>query len=123
MNISGTHIPSELVTRVTRSQQPPGTSLPPQKVRHPTAPAGTEPHKNSSEPIIDAEYVDLYHPIRRPAEQNHHWRNLVVEFDENLASKSPQSLMTDPHRQQMIERYNDHFDDTPPPGSHLSIFV
>lgn len=123
MNISGADIPSELVNRATRPQQPAGTSLPVQKVRYSPASGGSVQHKASSESIIDAEYVDLYQPLQRPPEQTHHWRNLIVEADKDLVSKTPQSLKAPPHQQQMIERYGDQTIDTPLPGSYLNLIA
>ncbi len=122
MNVNGPNISAGLAARVTTAQQ--GHAAPPvvPKNRQPTVAPATDQYRSTPLPIIDAEYVDLYTPIRRPPEQQNQWRNLIVEED---TASIPQAAESgdDRRNQQLIARYGQQRNDLPSPGSFVNLIA
>lgn len=124
MNITPINISPDVITRPTQSRQPVDTGLTAQTIGQSSTPNRNDHQKTAVKTIIDAEYVDINQPIRRPpVHDSPNWRALFVESDKEMMSKGHQSSETDPRMQQMIARYNEHSVDPPVPGSYLNVKV
>lgn len=123
VSISAAYIPSELVAQETRTRQPVGTPPTTAKGRQPATPVGAQQQRTAAESIIEAEYVDLYQPLRRPPDNSQHWRTLLVEPDEEKTGVMPRPSDSDPRIEKMIRRYGEHAKDLPRPGSHFNLIV
>jgi hypothetical protein len=93
-----------------------------QKNRQTAVFPATDQYRSTSESIIDAEYVDLYSPVRHPPEQQNQWRNLIVEEKKTPSTRSDESA-TDKRHQQLIVRYGQNNNDFPLPGSFVNLLV
>lgn len=122
MNFSGSDITAGLATRTVTPQQ--GYAAPPSttKDRQATVAPATDRYRSASQPIIDAEYVDLYKPIRRPPEQPNQWRSLILEEDPPVNSYAAKNVMNE-RNQQLIARYEQNVNDLPLPGSLFNLLV
>ncbi len=122
MDISGPNIPTGLAARTTTAQQSYAAKPPAQKNRQTDVLPATDQYRPSTDAIIDAEYVDLYSPIRRPPEQPNQWRNLLVE--ENKVPEPPSTeAKNDNRNQQIIARYGQNTSDFPFPGSFVNLLA
>ena len=111
-----------LGTRIAPTQQ--GYATPPvsSKNRKETVAPATDQYRSTSQPIIDAEYVDLYSPIRRPPEQQNQWRNLIIERDARAKQYTSQTGMSE-RNQQLIARYQQNVNYLPAPGSFVNLMA
>lgn len=122
MNISGSDITAGLAPRVATTQQ--GQTAPPivsKNCQAALAPAAAH-HRSASQPIIDAEYVDLYSPVRRPPEQQNQWRSLILENDPPIKSYTEKNGTSQRH-QQLIARYEQNASDPLSPGSFINLIA
>jgi hypothetical protein len=122
VNFSGSNITAGLASRVAITQQ--GYAAPPvaSKSRHATVVPAKDQYRSTSQPIIDAEYVDINSPVRHPHEQQNQWRNLIVE---EKTTVKPQTATSGPNdrNQQLIARYQQNFNDLPSPGSFVNLMA
>lgn len=122
MNISEPNITTGLMPRATTAQQKHAASAPAQKNRQNSALPGTDQYRPASDAIIDAEYVDLYNPIRSPTEQQNRWQNLIVEEEKIRARRSADSGV-DKRNQQRIASYGQNSSDFLSPGSFVNLLA
>jgi hypothetical protein len=118
----GLNIPAQQASRAATTQQgyaaaPPASGTPQAAV----SPV-TDQYRSASQPIIEAEYVDLYNPIRHRPEQLNQWRNLIVERQD---APTPQAAGSDAdnRNQQLVARYGQHSSDLPLPGSFINLLA
>ncbi|MBD1399210.1 hypothetical protein [Pelovirga terrestris] len=111
-----------LAARAITTQQ--GHAAPPvtPKNRQATVASATDRYRSTSQPIIDAEYVDLYNPIRRPPAQQNQWRNMILEEDTPVHSYTAKYGISE-RNQQLIERYGQNLNDLPSPGSFVNLLA
>jgi hypothetical protein len=122
VNFSGSDITAGLATRVATTQQGYAALPAAPKNRQVTAAPATDQYRSASQPIIDAEYVDLYNPIRRPPEQQNQWHNLILEEDTPVKPYPAKTGISE-RNQQLITRYQQNFNDLPLPGSFVNLMV
>lgn len=122
MNIGGLNIPAERAARGPTVQQNHTAPLTATKNRQSSVSLPTDRYRTASDAIIEAEYVDLYSPIRRPPEQQNQWRHLIIE-GQSSAPEQGAKPAADKYSQQLIARYGQHSSDFPLPGSFVNLFA
>jgi hypothetical protein len=122
VDIRGLNITTGLEARAATTQQSYVATPPAQKNRQTAVFTATDQYRSTSESIIDAEYVDLYSPVRHPPEQQNQWRNLIVEEKKIPSTRSDESE-ADKRHQQLIARYGQNSNDFPLPGSFVNLLV
>ncbi len=92
------------------------------KTRPSPATLVADQYQSASQPIIEAEYVDLYSPVRRPIEQLSRWQNMIVE-EEPKSHQQPTKPDVNGRNLQLIARYEQHSNVLPSPGSFVNLLV
>jgi len=109
-------------TRVAPTQQGNAAAPVTPKVRQSPATPAADQYRPAPLPIIEAEYVDLYSPVRSPIEQLKQWQNMIIEEDRKPGHHPTKSDVNGRHLQ-LIARYEQHSSDLPSPGSFVNLMV
>lgn len=121
--IIGQHdITAGSTARVVTAQQGYAAAPVVPKTRQSPALPAADQYQSASQPIIEAEYVDLYNPVRRSTEQLKQWQSMIVE---DGPKQDPQPTQSDVNGRnlQLIARYEQHSNDLPSPGSFVNLMV
>lgn len=121
MDIKGHNLAAGPTVRTATGQQDHVAPTPAHKNHRSDTLRSTDRYLNTSVAIIEAEYVDLYSPIRRPPQQQNQQHSLIVEKEQSpdLQSAEPGA---NKRNQQLISRYGQGYD-LPLPGSYLSLLA